>query len=38
MTHKDWDQPALHQKSMRLMAEQVMPRFRRHLDGIKKAS
>ena len=36
-THKDWDQPDLHRRSMRLLAEQVMPRLRRHLDGIRKA-
>jgi alkanesulfonate monooxygenase SsuD/methylene tetrahydromethanopterin reductase-like flavin-dependent oxidoreductase (luciferase family) len=38
MTHKDWDQPGLHKRSMRLMAEKVMPRLRQHLDGLKKKS
>lgn len=36
LTHKDWDRPELHKRSMRLLAEQVMPRFRRHLDGVRK--
>jgi hypothetical protein len=37
VTHKDWDRPALHQRSMRLLAEQVMPRFRRHCEALKAA-
>ncbi len=31
MTHKDWDNAALHRKSMRLLAEQVMPRLGQHM-------
>lgn len=38
LTHKDWEQPDLHRRSMRLMAEQVMPRLRQHLDGMKKSA
>jgi alkanesulfonate monooxygenase SsuD/methylene tetrahydromethanopterin reductase-like flavin-dependent oxidoreductase (luciferase family) len=37
VTHKDWDRPELHQRSMRLLAEQVMPRFRRHCEALKAA-
>ena len=38
LTHKDWDQPGLHQRSMRLLAEQVMPRFRSHLAGLRQSA
>jgi alkanesulfonate monooxygenase SsuD/methylene tetrahydromethanopterin reductase-like flavin-dependent oxidoreductase (luciferase family) len=31
LTHKDWDVPALHQGSMRRLAEQVMPRLSQHM-------
>jgi hypothetical protein len=31
LTHKDWDKPELHKRSMALLAEQVMPRLRQHL-------
>ena len=36
-THKDWDRPALHQASMRLLAEQVMPKLNNHLATLKAA-
>jgi len=31
VTHKDWDKPELHRRSMQLIAEQVMPRFGQHV-------
>jgi len=31
VTHKDWDDAALHRNSMRLIAEQVMPRLSQHM-------
>ncbi len=31
VTHKDWDNAALHRHSMRLIAEQVMPRLGQHM-------
>ena len=31
VTHKDWDNPAMHRNSMRLIAEQVMPRLGQHM-------
>ncbi len=37
MTHKDWDRPALHQTSMRLLAEQVMPKLQSHQASLKAA-
>ena len=37
LTHKDWDQPKLHKRSMGLLAEEVMPRLVRHL-GKKQAA
>ncbi len=37
LTHKDWDRPALHQRSMHLFAEQVMPRFRQHMQARQAA-
>ena len=30
ITQKDWDNPAIHKKSMRLLAEKVMPVLRQH--------
>ncbi len=32
MVAHDWDRPSLWQSSMRLLAEDVMPRFRRHVE------
>jgi len=37
LTQKDWDRPALHKRSMRLLAEQVMPKLRRHLEHMEAA-
>lgn len=37
VTHKDWDRPVLHQHSMRLIAEQVMPRLRQHVGALRAA-
>jgi alkanesulfonate monooxygenase SsuD/methylene tetrahydromethanopterin reductase-like flavin-dependent oxidoreductase (luciferase family) len=38
LTHKDWsDNRELHRRSMSLFAEQVMPRFRKHMIGVKAA-
>ena len=38
LTHKDWhDKPELHQRSMRLFAEQVMPRLQNHMASRKAA-
>jgi alkanesulfonate monooxygenase SsuD/methylene tetrahydromethanopterin reductase-like flavin-dependent oxidoreductase (luciferase family) len=37
VTHKDWDEPALHRHSMRLLAEQVMPRLRQHVGSLRAA-
>lgn len=37
LTHKDWDQPALHRRSMRLLAEQVMPKLRQHAAALPAA-
>jgi alkanesulfonate monooxygenase SsuD/methylene tetrahydromethanopterin reductase-like flavin-dependent oxidoreductase (luciferase family) len=37
LTHKDWDQPALHKRSMTLLAEKVMPKFRQHLQTRQAA-
>jgi len=31
VTHKDWDKPDLHRRSMRLIAEQVMPRLGQYM-------
>jgi hypothetical protein len=31
VAHKDCDRPGLHRGSMRLIAEQVMPRLGRHM-------
>jgi alkanesulfonate monooxygenase SsuD/methylene tetrahydromethanopterin reductase-like flavin-dependent oxidoreductase (luciferase family) len=39
LTHKDWvDDPLIHQRSMRLMSEKVMPRVRQHLASLKPAA
>lgn len=38
LTHKDWDKPALHQRSMRMFAERVMPRFRQHMESRRQAA
>jgi alkanesulfonate monooxygenase SsuD/methylene tetrahydromethanopterin reductase-like flavin-dependent oxidoreductase (luciferase family) len=37
LTHKDWDSPDLHRNSMRLIAEQVMPKFRSHMAALAAA-
>ena len=37
VTHKDWDQPALHRRSMRLVAEQVLPKLRQHVTAVQAA-
>ena len=34
LTHKDWDRPALHQASMWLLAQEVMPKLNGHLVRI----
>lgn len=38
VTHKDWDNPALHQTSMRLLAEEVAPRLRQHMSALRVAA
>jgi len=37
LTHKDWDKPALHQRSMTLLAEKVMPKIRQHTETLQAA-
>jgi alkanesulfonate monooxygenase SsuD/methylene tetrahydromethanopterin reductase-like flavin-dependent oxidoreductase (luciferase family) len=37
LTHKDWDRPALHKRSMTLLAEEIMPKLRRHLEQVRAA-
>lgn len=37
LTHKDWDRPALHKRSMTLLASEIMPKLRRHLAQVKAA-
>jgi hypothetical protein len=37
VTQKDWDDPALHKKSMRLLAEQVMPRLSAYAESRQAA-
>lgn len=37
VTHKDWDDKALHRTSMRLIAEQVMPRLGQHMSTRQAA-
>jgi len=37
MTQKDWDKPALHKRSMELLAVDVMPKLRQHCSTLKAA-
>jgi alkanesulfonate monooxygenase SsuD/methylene tetrahydromethanopterin reductase-like flavin-dependent oxidoreductase (luciferase family) len=37
ITQKDWDRPDIHKKSMRLLAEQVMPKLRQHVGAAMAA-
>lgn len=37
VTHKDWDNRALHRGSMRLLAEQVVPQLRQHM-SVRQAA
>jgi alkanesulfonate monooxygenase SsuD/methylene tetrahydromethanopterin reductase-like flavin-dependent oxidoreductase (luciferase family) len=37
MTQKDWDKPALHKRSMELLATEVMPKLRQHCSQLKAA-
>jgi alkanesulfonate monooxygenase SsuD/methylene tetrahydromethanopterin reductase-like flavin-dependent oxidoreductase (luciferase family) len=37
LTHKDWDEPALHRTSMRLIAERVVPQLRQHMQTRQAA-
>ncbi len=37
VTHKDWDDAALHRRSMRLIAEQVVPRLSQHMTARQAA-
>ncbi|HET9018974.1 MAG TPA: LLM class flavin-dependent oxidoreductase [Acetobacteraceae bacterium] len=37
VTHKDWDKPAIHRNSMRLLAEQVVPKLRQHMTTLQAA-
>jgi hypothetical protein len=37
LTHKDWDKPELHKRSMGLLAEKVMPKLRQHLEKRQAA-
>ena len=37
VTHKDWDNAALHRNSMRLIAEKVMPAFNQHMSAKQAA-
>ena len=37
LTHKEWDKPELHKRSMALLAEQVMPKLRQHLEKRQAA-
>jgi alkanesulfonate monooxygenase SsuD/methylene tetrahydromethanopterin reductase-like flavin-dependent oxidoreductase (luciferase family) len=37
LTHKDWDRPDLHRRSMRLFAEQVAPKLQSHMASLKAA-
>jgi alkanesulfonate monooxygenase SsuD/methylene tetrahydromethanopterin reductase-like flavin-dependent oxidoreductase (luciferase family) len=34
VTQKDWDNPGLHRNSLRLIAEQVMPKFSQHAQSM----
>ena len=38
LTHKDWDKPELHKRSMVLLAEKVMPKLRQHLEKRDQAA
>jgi alkanesulfonate monooxygenase SsuD/methylene tetrahydromethanopterin reductase-like flavin-dependent oxidoreductase (luciferase family) len=37
LTHKDWDRPDLHKRSMALLAEKLAPRLGQHLEALKAA-
>lgn len=37
VTHKDWDKPDLHRRSIRLIAEQVVPKLRQHMATLQTA-
>lgn len=37
LTHKDWDIPELHRRSMRLFAERVMPKLANHMTSLRAA-
>lgn len=37
MTQKDWDKPALHERSMELLATEVMPKFAQHCSTLQAA-
>ncbi|HWA79951.1 MAG TPA: LLM class flavin-dependent oxidoreductase [Acetobacteraceae bacterium] len=37
LTHKDWDNPPLHRKSMQLLAERVFPRLGQHMQTRQAA-
>jgi len=37
VTHKDWDEPAIHRRSMHLLAGQVVPKLRQHMAGLQAA-
>ncbi len=36
MVAHDWDRPLLWQRSMQLLSEQVMPRFRQHISSLER--
>ena len=38
LTHKDWDKPELHKRSMVLLAEKVMPKLRQHVEKRDQAA
>jgi alkanesulfonate monooxygenase SsuD/methylene tetrahydromethanopterin reductase-like flavin-dependent oxidoreductase (luciferase family) len=38
VTHKDWDNAKLHRKSMRLLAERVLPRLGQHMEALRVAA
>ena len=37
MTQKDWDKPALHKRSMELLANDVMPKLNRYFNQVQAA-
>ena len=37
MTQKDWDKPAVHKRSMELLATEVMPKLNQHIGSLKAA-